>query len=64
MSANDHMVTELRCVLIDACKLLELARCPNCDGRGFTAHQVAQDVWEQEQCQWCYEKKKLVDEHG
>ena len=65
MSA-EHELTEVRCALMDVCKLLEVAKCPNegCGGQGWSAHQVAEDVWEQEQCQWCYEKKKLLDEHG
>lgn len=33
--------------------LLKIARCPNCDGSGNISH----DEWEQEQCQWCYERQ-------
>jgi len=66
MSANEHMVTELRCALVEACKLLKIANCPNegCGGQGWSSHQVADGVWEQEECQWCYEVKLIVDEHG
>lgn len=59
-----HRATELGVALTEACKLLEMAQCPNCEGVGYTSHQVAEGVWEQEQCQWCYERKALLDEHG
>ena len=36
--------------------LLEHARCPNCDGSGSIPQQVAEQEWEAEQCQWCYER--------
>ena len=36
--------------------ILEQARCPNCDGRGFTTYTVEAGVMEQEQCEWCYER--------
>ena|SRR5882672_7977974 len=35
---------------------IEAAKCPNCGGQGWTAHQVAAGEWEQEQCQWCFEQ--------
>ena len=64
MSA-EHELVEARCALTEACKLLELARCPNtgCLDGGIPV-QIAEDEWEQEQCQWCYEKSQLVAEHG
>lgn len=56
MSA-EHEVTELRCALTEACKLLEVAQCPEdcidgcCPPDGH-------------QCQFCCERQKLLDEHG
>ncbi len=65
-------------------KLLEMAKCPNCDGSGSIPHQISSrqlvtkdmaldtgdpnlegslysdDEWEQEQCQWCYEKDQAL----
>jgi hypothetical protein len=40
----------------DLVGLLEMAKCPNCDGSGSIAHQCSEDKWEQEQCQWCFLK--------
>jgi len=42
--------------------LLAVAQCPNkgCGGQGWSAHQVAEGVWEQEQCRWCYERSELL----
>ena len=37
--------------------LLDVAKCPNCDGSGGISHQVTEDEWEQEQCQWCDEAR-------
>ena len=42
--------------------LLGVAGCPNCDGSGSIAHQVGDSDWEQEQCQWCYEKHLALEE--
>jgi hypothetical protein len=41
--------------------LLDVAKCPNCDGSGGTAVQVAEADWIQEQCQWCYEKNEALN---
>lgn len=35
---------------------IEAAKCDNCGGQGWTAHQVAAGEREQVQCQWCFEK--------
>lgn len=42
--------------------LLRIARCPHerCDGKGNIPVETA-DGWEAEQCQWCYEREKLID---
>lgn len=64
MSA-EHEVTDLRCALSKACKLLELARCPDTDCMdGAIPHQIGENEWEAQQCQWCCEKGALVEEHG
>lgn len=41
-------------------KLLEVARCPN-DGcvDGGIPVQVGDNDWEQQQCQWCYERSQI-----
>ena len=59
--SSDHMVTELRCALLDICNLLNLARCPNLDcNKGILMGQAG----EGEKCEWCSERKSLIDEHG
>lgn len=64
--------------------LLEMAKCPDCDGSGGIPYQVSSreyitrsmaldacdpslegslysdNEWEQEQCQWCDERKKIL----
>ena len=66
-------------------KLLEIAKCPNCDGSGAIPHQISdsqyvthdmasdagnpdlegslysQEAFELEQCQWCDERKGLLE---
>lgn len=63
---NDYDVIKTCAEHTEMRKLLAIARCPNegCDGKGWSAHQVAEGTWEQEQCQWCHERKKLLDEHS
>jgi hypothetical protein len=65
-NADKMSKRELRVEIKELRVLLEAAACPNegCGGQGWSSHQVADGVWEQEQCQWCYEKKLVVDEHG
>lgn len=44
--------------------LLKVAKCPhdNCDNNGTIAVQTYPNgEWEPEQCQWCYEKKKVIE---
>lgn len=45
-------------------KLLEVATCPNCDGSGSIPHQVSEDEWEAEQCQWCAERDEVLKATG
>jgi hypothetical protein len=54
--------TETELALAHAKELLKVAKCPNegCGGQGWSAHQVAEGVWEQEQCQFCAERKALL----
>lgn len=35
---------------------IEAAKCANCGGVGWTAVQVEAGVFDQEQCQWCFER--------
>lgn len=46
----------------EICKLLELVRCPDpdCDNNGSIACRISDDEWEQQQCQWCTEKRLLL----
>lgn len=62
MSA-EHMVTTLGVALLDACELLEEAKCPrpNCIG-GVVRLGLLRENWHK--CQWCADKKALIDEHG
>lgn len=39
--------------------LLKVAKCPACDGSGSIQHQIGEDEWEAEQCQWCFERAAL-----
>lgn len=46
-------------------KLLRIARCPNTECRdGAIPRQVADQEWEAEQCQWCYERKAALGKQG
>lgn len=40
--------------------LLRVAKCPACDGSGGIPHQIHEDQWALEQCQWCDERSQLV----
>lgn len=41
--------------------LLETARCPNTTCQdGVIAHQVGEQEWEPEQCQWCDERQAML----
>lgn len=57
-------VRELRKALRKSLGLLAVAKCPDeaCGGKGWSAHEVAEGVWEQEQCQWCAEKSQLAED--
>ncbi len=39
--------------------LLAVAKCPACDGAGSIPHQIGDNEWEAEQCQWCFESKAM-----
>ena len=43
--------------------LLEIAKCPLCDGSGTMVTSVHPDgsINEIEQCQWCYEKNRIIN---
>ena len=48
----------------EALRLLEVAACPaNCD-KGSIPHQVTEDEWEAEQCQFCYEREQALNQQG
>jgi hypothetical protein len=59
-------------LLASAIELLTVAKCPNCDGCGFTVHETGgcdpdgeNDSREcvQEQCRWCWEKDQLLEQY-
>ena len=41
-------------------ELLQLAKCPDCDGSGSIPHQFMDGEWDQQQCQWCDERNKMI----
>lgn len=42
--------------------LLKVARCPDSDcTNGVIPHQVDEDEWEAQQCQWCYEREHALE---
>ena len=40
--------------------LLGAAKCPACNGSGGIPQQIGEAEWEQEQCQWCYEREAAL----
>ena len=59
-------------LLAAAVELLRVAKCPDCDGCGFTVRETGgcdmdgeNDTREcvQEQCRWCYERNGLLAEY-
>ena len=43
-------------------ELLKIAQCPNNCDDGSIAHGSNETGWEQEQCQFCYERKKVLNQ--
>ena len=62
ITERDKRIAELEAERDKLRGLLGVAGCPNCDGSGSIAHQVGDSDWEQEQCQWCYEKHLALKE--
>ena len=71
LEALEKANTALESDLATARKLLEVAKCPNCDGCGFTVREEGgcdsdgeNDTREysQEQCQWCFERNGLLSQ--
>lgn len=70
---NDCGTFALRALLFTmTVELLRVAKCPNCDGCGFTVHEMGgcgmdgeNDTREivQEQCQWCFNRNGLLEEY-
>ena len=40
--------------------LLSIAACPACGGSGAIPHQISDDEYEAEQCQWCFERNATI----
>lgn len=61
--SSEHELTEVRCALGEALELLEAAKCPNASCVDGILHITRLgDVYDEiEPCQWCAEKKKLLD---
>ena len=49
----------------EAVKLLRVARCHDsrCDNNGTIAVQISEDEWEPQRCQWCDERKSLIENY-
>ena len=58
---GDKAVGRLYGFALELRDLLKMAKCPNCDGSGAIPHQVADQEWEAEQCQWCDEVKQILE---
>jgi hypothetical protein len=41
-------------------ELLRVAKCPACDGSGVISHQVGEQEWEHQKCQWCDERNAAL----
>ena len=54
--------------LAEAKALLKIARCPNCDGAGFTKKYFRDGdgtfEWVSGQCQWCDERNEALQPQG
>ena len=57
-------LTETDIALEGAKQLLRVAKCPNAHCVDGVIQEGFPDDYEVFQCQWCDERKKLVDEHG
>ena len=44
-------------------RLLVIAKCPdeNCDNNGTSAYQDRDGDWFPQPCQWCHDKKKVLE---
>ena len=59
---KDAEVAELNAEIVRLRELLKIARCPNTSCLdGSIPHQISDDEWEAEQCQFCYEKALEID---
>ena len=66
VKVNNELTAKLQQADKDKAELIALisvARCPACDGSGSIPHQVQEDEWEAEQCQWCYEVEAIAAKH-
>jgi hypothetical protein len=61
---NGIYATDQQAEIDELVKLLEVSACPNesC-AEGTIPHQVGDNEWEQEQCQFCYEKGEAIAKH-
>lgn len=59
-------------LLAEAIGVLRIAKCPDCDGCGYTVHEIGgcdmdgeNDTREcvQEQCRWCDERASIIAEY-
>jgi hypothetical protein len=69
---DDGAIVPSSNLLAAAVELLRVAKCPECDGCGFTVHETGgcdmdgeNDTREcvQEQCRWCFERNGLLAEY-
>ena len=58
---NNQALIDLGRVLSDACDLLNRAKCPNTGCVNGVCQDGPDEIY---QCQFCYERQKIVAEHG
>ncbi len=61
--ASDTIWEAVEAELSQVRELLKVAKCPNSCIDGSIPHRIVRG-WEQEQCQWCYERKQALDLMG
>jgi len=50
----DRLAAKLAEIEQDMARLLHADSCPNCPNQGWIGHQSSTEMWEQEQCEFCY----------
>lgn len=63
LEESEQEIEKLKNEQVELVNLLKYARCPdvNCNN-GVIPNQISQDEWVPEQCQWDYERNKLIQQ--